>query len=713
MAQTETLRKTEKLVAPNEAEIELPQGQAAMPGHVAPLWGWVPVLAITGAVGLMLIAVADNAARKDADWAMWLFWIGLLTLFVPVALRISMLAISRMECISLIVILGMGLYATKVLQSPVSFVLHDEFSHWRTANDIIQTGRLFTENSLIPISAIYPGLEIVTAAVSNLTGLSIFVSGILVLGMARLVLLLSLYLFFERAGGSIPIAGLASLLYMANPNYVFFGSQFAYESLALPLAALTLFIVIRRTDTRKGRFGFNLAEVLAIAAVTVSHHITSYMVVALLVLWTGVHLVKSRRTEIEKQLRRLVQWYAGETTNEREPDNEGQGIGNKLGRLIGWYAGEQQDPRAEGKAARQAPGFSLRRDNKPPDPHVDDPNLKSPGSAALLAVLMALFWLVSVGPMVLSYVGPHLLGGIDELLRLMTGEARTRELFVSAGQLAPLWMRVNGVASVILILVALPFGLLYVWRRQRANTVVFTLSIAALAYPASLALRLTQRGAETSNRLSEFVFVALVLVLSLGVVRPLLSRGAGLGAGLVRRGIFTVLATVLFVGGITVGWPYWGILPGPYLVGADPRSIEPQSLAAADWVKDTLGPNQRVAADRTNGLLLGSFGQQFVATALSTRVSTYRIFFAPEIGEAEREIISQAGIQYVLVDSRLSTGLPQVGFYFERGEPDTMNHKVPMDPSLLDKFDRTPGVNRIFDSGNIVIYDVRALSSVP
>lgn len=709
MIQTKTISEKEEIQAFSGAKVEPPEGHAATLQSAAQPWGWVPVLAVTGAIGLLLIAVADTAARNDAGWAMWLFWIGLLTLFVPVALRISMMAISRMECISLIVILGIGLYVTKVLQSPVSFVLHDEFSHWRTANDIIQTGRLFTENSLIPISAIYPGLEIATAAVSNLTGLSIFVSGILVLGMARLVLLLSLYLFFERASGSMPIAGLASLLYMANPNYVFFGSQFAYESLALPLAALTLFIVIRRTDAPKGRFGFNLAEVLAIAAVTVSHHITSYMAIALLVLWTGVHLVKSHRTEIEQQLRRLVRWYAGETIAEPRPDNEGQGIGNKLGRLVRWYAGEQQDQRPAGKAARQAPGFPMWRGKKPPDPHVDDPSLKSPGSAALLAVLMALFWLVTVGPMVLSYVGPHLVGGVDEMLRLMTGEATTRQLFVSAGQLAPLWMRVNGVASVILILATLPFGLLYVWRRRRANTVVLALAIAALAYPASLALRLTQRGAETSNRLSEFVFVALALVLALGVVQPLLSRGAGL----VRRGIFTALATVLFVGGVTVGWPYWGILPGPYLVGADPRSIEPQSLAAADWAKDKLGPNQRVAADRTNGLLLGSFGQQFVATALSTRVSTYRIFFAPEIGEAEREIISQAGIQYVLVDSRLSTALPQVGFYYERGEPDTMNHKVPMDPSLLDKFDRTPGVNRIFDSGDIVIYDVRALNSEP
>ncbi|HYP41771.1 MAG TPA: hypothetical protein VEX13_15545, partial [Chloroflexia bacterium] len=145
MIQTKTIAEKEELEAFSGAKVELPQGQAATLQSAAPPWGWVPVLAVTGAVGLLLIAVADTAARNDAGWAMWLFWIGLLTLFVPVALRISMMAISRMECISLIVILGMGLYVTKVLQSPVSFVLHDEFSHWRTANDIIQTGRLFTE----------------------------------------------------------------------------------------------------------------------------------------------------------------------------------------------------------------------------------------------------------------------------------------------------------------------------------------------------------------------------------------------------------------------------------------------------------------------------------------------------------------------------------------------------------------------------------------
>ena len=67
-------------------------------------------------------------------------------------------------------------------------------------------------------------------------------------------------------------------------------------------------------------------------------------------------------------------------------------------------------------------------------------------------------------------------------------------------------------------------------------------------------------------------------------------------------------------------------------------------------------------------------------------------------------------MRYVVVDRRLSAGLPSAGVYFERGEVLGNVHTAPIDPAALAKFDSLAGTSRLFDSGDIVIYDLGALA---
>jgi hypothetical protein len=226
-----------------------------------------------------------------------------------------------------------------------------------------------------------------------------------------------------------------------------------------------------------------------------------------------------------------------------------------------------------------------------------------------------------------------------------------------------------------------------------------------MAYPASLGLRLTQRGAEASNRASEFLFLAVAFVLAVAATECWL-KVCDTWKGRYLLGIW---ATVLFAGGVILGWPSWARLPGPYLVGADMRSIEPQGVAAARWARDNLGPGARVAADRTNRLLIGYYGEQRPITGYGDNVDESPVFFAPELGKFEIDTLQQGQVRYLVVDQRLTSGLPMVGVYFEQGEPNTFVHRTPIDPQALAKFDRAKGVNRIFDSGDISIFDVGAL----
>ena len=219
---------------------------------VAMSWGWLPALSLTSAVGIFLVALAGNAGRAALQWADPLFWLGLLVLFVPIALRILSPKSLRWERIALLVVLGNSLYLIRDLFYPLSFAYNDEFLHWRGAQDIALSGHLFTANPLLPVGPFFPGIEILTNALSSLTGLSIFVSGMIVLSTAGLLLILSLYLFFEYLSSSARVAGLATLLYMANPGF-FSETQFSYECLAIPLAAFVLFVTVRRNYALEGR----------------------------------------------------------------------------------------------------------------------------------------------------------------------------------------------------------------------------------------------------------------------------------------------------------------------------------------------------------------------------------------------------------------------------------------------------------------------------
>jgi hypothetical protein len=613
--------------------------------------GALPVLSVVGALGLVLVSLAHTGARFELEWSVAALWTGLIVLFLPIAARLASAGAPRRERIGLVLVLGLGLYLVKVFHSPLAFTFHDELAHWRTAHDIVQTGQLFGENPIIGVSPYYPGLEIVTVALTSLGGFPIYVSGLIVLGVARVVFVLALFLLYEQVSGSARVGGLGTLLYMANPNFVYFDAQYSYESLALPFAALALFAAAHRARARTGsHLVMVVTLLLAMAATVMTHHLTSYALVSFLAVWTIATVYARGRRAWPRALARL----------------------GPVGR----------DPDAGVAGTRWGPG-----------------------GMALLGGIMTLTWLVYVASLTVGYLAPVLGSAVGEMIRLIAGETMSRQLFRDyTGHVAPIWERVTGFASVILILILMPFGLYRIWLHHRRNALALALAAGAAGYPVSLALRLTYFGAETSNRTSEFLFVAIAFVLALGSVELWLGT-----AGRWQRVVpLVAVFTVIFLGGVIVGWPPTMRLPGPYLVAADTRSIEPAGQAAAGWARTTLGPGNRVATDRSNGLLMGSVGEQLTIRTTQQAIGVAWAFFAPTVGDTERSILSDAGIRYVIVDRRLSTSLPVVGIYFEMGEPNTYAHATPIDAAALAKLDGVDQASRLYDGGDIAIYDVGA-----
>ena len=608
-------------------------------------WGWLPLLTLISTVGVFSVAFAYTSARNGVWEAEPFFWPGLLLIFVPSVIRLISPKASRFERISLLCVAGISFYLVNVMYSPLYFSSFDEFLHWSTVNDIVSSGHLFGNNPLLPVSPFYPGLEIVTDGLAKLSGLSTFIAGIIVVGMARLVMVLALFSLYELITKSARIAGIAMILYMANPHFLYFDAQFAYESLALPLATLVLFVIARHETLNSGRYWMTRTALIAciiLAAVVVTHHMTDFIFDGFLLLWAVIFA-----------LQRPVRIHQSKGRLQSSP--------------LLWIT--------------------------------------------LFGILASFAWISLPGNPVLDYLSSSFITIFNELGHLVSGAGGGRQLFVAySGQPTPPWERFLMLASVALISLSLPFGLLCLWLRYRSNALVLMLGLVTLFYPVSLILRLTGSGSEISDRASAFLFISVACVLAIFITQFWPAQRLSWKHTL----LLTSVITVMFLGGIILGnGSTSAILPGPYMVSADGRSIEPEDIQSAKWAYSYLPPNSRIATDRVNQLLMSTFGDQRPVTPTEDKIDEEAIFFSSSLGSYEISVLQQAQVRYLVVDLRLSTGLPYVGFYFDQGEPEAFQRTTPIARKDLTKFNTIPQINRVFDSGNIAIYDVGGLINAP
>ena len=241
-------------------------------------------------VGVVLIAAGDALAAHNSAWGQIAFWLGMAAVWIPSAARVVGTSASRSERILVLALLVMFLYIAQVLFNPSGFTPHDPFLWDLTTTDILHTGTLFNPNPLLPVSPLYPGLAATTAALVTLTGLSTFAASMLIIGVAQILFALALFLLYERVGRSSWIAGVATLVYLTNPQFTF-DQLYAYESLALPLAIALFYRVLQGLTGAENRKGHIAVVLILILALDVTHHLTSFILTGLLLLTALMSMV--------------------------------------------------------------------------------------------------------------------------------------------------------------------------------------------------------------------------------------------------------------------------------------------------------------------------------------------------------------------------------------------------------------------------------------
>lgn len=588
------------------------------------------------AAGVLAISLAYAAGRAGSASGAWVaaYWLGEAIIFAPLVWRVvSGPPPADAEAIGLVIGLAIATYLVKYAYSPLSFRFPDELEHWRSARTLLSSHHLFGVNYLLPVSPGYPGLEEVTTSLASMSGLSVFSAGLIVAGLSHVLFSAALYVLFRQVSGSARIALAGSAIYATNPHYQVFDAIFSYQTLALAFFGLALITARWLAADLDGPGRTGRTGLWGLAVVFGAATVVTHHVTSYMLTLTLLLIAVTGAV-----LRQRARRHGAEACRSR----------------------------------------------------VIQPAVLAGIYASLVAA-----WIALVVPYTISYLAPVVTEFTDGLVGAFTAQVSAS----GATPAGPLGDRLAEYAATALIMVTVPFGWLRIWRTQRRNAWAVALGVGAAAYYVLAVLRVTTpSGAQFAGRSMTFLYIPVSYVIAMALDRP--GRSIRLGRVLVRaRPILAATgAGILLAGGLASGWPpYWERLPGKYAVDGFESGVTNEGIAAADWARAVLGPGNRIAADFTNYVLMGSYGDQNVVTGVD------QLYCSKTWTPADARLARLNAVRYLVVDLRMSEYIPPSGSYFIS---QSSACQAPMPRQDLAKFGSVPGMNRLYDSGNIIVYSL-------
>jgi hypothetical protein len=347
---------------------------------------------------------------------------------------------------------------------------------------------------------------------------------------------------------------------------------------------------------------------------------------------------------------------------------------------------------------------------------LDRPRRWSALAMPAVAAVVVTAWILLVATDVPGYLAEPVDRVRRTVSQLLPGgnEPASTTAPVSIGQLA-----VQGAGLLALLMLYLAVTRDMVLRRDR-DWWRWAAVAGGLVFFAGNGVRfLGQNGPEIAGRLSTFTYVPISIVAAVGLARGVQPITARHTEGLRRRAAApaidvvppragwnrygrvaagSAMITLLMIGARTGGWPpLASVLPGPYLPGGYELSVDAYGVAAADWQRITLGRNNRVGGDATSVSLASTYGRQDPVREVGA------LYYADIWGLEQDDLMHRLHVQYLVVDRRLSSRLPESGAYFER-DPRSGQITSPLTAGQLAKFDALADFDRLYDNGTVRIY---------
>jgi len=323
---------------------------------------------------------------------------------------------------------------------------------------------------------------------------------------------------------------------------------------------------------------------------------------------------------------------------------------------------------------------------------------------AELATVVVLAWTAVIAPLLISYLGPIFDVATSQLLTALDGSGSRDIGSAGDGTKTPTWELMVMAGSILLwVLMLIPAA----WRAWRHGSLGPTRAryvplAIAVAYPCLQLARVVPSAAEVADRASTFVTMAMALVVAAWLAPRIQAFGALVVPGVV----------LLILGGTLIGsGPDWQRVPGPYLAGAEQRSVDSETVAVAQWAGTYLPTDSRVAADVTFSRVIPNFGPATTITQPAGFDSMTPLFIAHSIDQEVLELILHNDVDFIVVDTRQVGQTARSGAFFEGGTgygPDAQTVKR----DQVEKFEDQEGFDLVLD-GPVKVYDVRPLRHAP
>ena len=611
----------------------------------------VAALAVPAGAALIVVAYHHAAGLEQPDNLQFaLYWSGFLMGMLPlVALACARGVDAVMRTCALV---GIGLFGMVPRLQRFGPAGSDEFIHLRQSMEAFYSGEVGHTLFLLPISKEFFGLHQASSAFALLTGMPLWFAGMTVVLLGHVLSVLAVYQLIRLVDVPAPGAAVGAVVYTLNPSWLFFNAGFSYESLALPLALWCLAATVgagRATDRPASRS--IAAALFCVAVLPMIHHLSTIMLCLILALII---------------VARLAFWYPRTLVSGLAADRE---------RL--W-----------------------------------------PLALIWFCLLVSInFWWSEKYEWLLSYLSPAWTEGLSQLGKIFDGIGRAsgqRSLF--GNSLNPIYEVVSGYLYPFVVLALFLWSLTVVWRnRRRVSSAVWGFAVLGAMFFASMPMLLTHGGAEGAHRSWGYSFIGIAVVCGfawshgprswessaerLRLVAPLLSRPG------LRAGAACLVFTVLAFGSATLGVNLSARFPGSAHVGDDARSVSKEGAAVAAWLEAHADVDTPVLADRYVSTQVGSLGRMS-ALRPSDSFPIWDLYMsaAPVRPEVLKQI-SDSDIRYFVVDSRMATTRPKMGYWFTRNEPGVRGDQL-FPQAALDRFNCLPWLQGVYAAGPLTVYEV-------
>ena len=544
------------------------------------------------------------------------FWIG----FIISVVGLSIYGFtSRNSYAPIVSMFALGLLGSfqKIVLSSYGPLYHDEYAHLRTAEDIAETGVVTGFNSIVNAAPLFDFMHHLTVLLSKIFGLEVWTAGVWLIILVHIFTPFLVWNLVRVAGFSSKAGMFAGLLYSSNSNWMFFHSQYGYESLGLPLVLVVLTVVLHVFKTwdwvsvETKSWVFLLSGLMFVLSNT--HHLSTVFILMMLTVFflTNVwFFVRGHMNKVSPSFVVLGAATIGSVKN----------IAENLSFIYEYLT---------------APANT--------------------GWSQLLDLLQNL-----------------LFAGSEKETASRTlfegGALPVYEVFASFGAVIILGL----IVLYSLVAVVPTYRVRFKYSTEHLTREVVTLMVYGGLYVISVFLILTPGGAEGARRSWGYLFIGLALTVAwawdnhIHKMVPL------------QNIIALLIIPVLYVGGTAAGlngsyrFPFNNV-PDNVISDITASSFENKQLG--EWFADNIEPETWVLADRYTKLQIASQGKANVLPAYSN-FPYWEIYFNPAnidmatLGDITVSLYA-ADVKHVIVDTRMATHVPELGFWFARSENNT------------------------------------------